>query len=78
MLKEERRFFFPVGFIFAVTSWHAHQNLTAGKCALATSPPKHLFCAESFGGRVLLRITMLAEQYVPFKKLMSAYYLIVV
>jgi hypothetical protein len=25
-LKEERRFFFLVGFIFAVTSWHARQK----------------------------------------------------
>ena len=31
-LKEERRLFFPVGFIFAVTSWHARQNLPAGEC----------------------------------------------
>jgi hypothetical protein len=32
-LKEERRLFFPVGFNFAVPSWHARQHLPAGECA---------------------------------------------
>jgi hypothetical protein len=45
-LKEERRLFFLVGFIFAVTSWHARQNLPASARRvrkLQLSPPKHSF-----------------------------------
>ena len=48
-LKEERRIFFLVEFIFAVTSWHVRQNLPASVCVRwRLSPPKHSFCAESF------------------------------
>jgi len=42
-LKEERRFFFLVGFIFAVTSWHAHQNFARqhpARVQAATMPAK--------------------------------------
>jgi hypothetical protein len=52
---------------------------------LATSLPKHSFCAESFLGGVLLRIMMLAEQYVPLKNIavsrsscVQGYYLLTV
>ena len=69
-LKEERRFFYPVEFIFDVTSWYACQNLPVGECARWRQAPKHLFRAESFIlGGVLLRIMMLAEQYVLLKNI---------
>ena len=65
-----------VGFIFAVPSWHARQNLPTGECACwrrAHRSPKHLFCAESFfgGGLVedhdvggMIMITDLAQTLV--------------
>ena len=67
--KEERRFFFPGGVHFC---WHQLACTSEFACrrvhALATSPPKHLFHAESFfWGGVLLRIMMLAERYVLLK-----------
>jgi hypothetical protein len=69
-LKEERRLFFPVGFIFAVTSWHAHQNLPASKCARWQRARQSIrFVLSLLGGGVLLRIMMLAERYVPLKNI---------
>jgi hypothetical protein len=67
-----KKAFFPGGVQFcchqlACTSEFARRQVRA----LATSPPKHSFRAESFfwGGGVLLRIMMLAEQYVPLKNI---------
>jgi hypothetical protein len=67
-LKEERRLFFLVGFIFAVTSWHAHQNLPASECARWRRARQSICFVLSLLG-VLLRIMMLAEQYVPLKNI---------
>jgi hypothetical protein len=69
-LKEERRLFFPVGFIFAVTSWHARQNLPAGECARWRRARQSIrFVLSLLEGGVLLRIMMLAERYVPLKNI---------
>ena len=62
-LKEERRLFHFCCHQLACTSEFARRLVRA----LATSPPKHSFCAESLFGGVLLRIIMLAERYVPLK-----------
>ena len=64
-LKEERRFFHYCCHQLACTSEFSHRLVRA----LATSPPKHSFRAESFFGGVLLRIIMLAERYVPLKNI---------
>jgi hypothetical protein len=51
-LKEERRLFFPVGFIFAVPSWHARQNLPTGECARwrRAHQSMHFVLSLFFGG----------------------------
>ena len=52
-LKEERRLFFLVWFIFAVTSWHARQNFARqhpARAQAATEP------AEAFVSRVVLSL----------------------
>ena len=68
-----------MGFIFAVTSWHARQKRQNFACqrpahAQAATEPAEAFVSRAAvvlsllggGGRgVLLRIIMLAERYVP-------------
>ena len=49
-LKEERMFFFLVGFIFAVTNWHARQNLPAGKCVRWRQARRSIRFVLVFGG----------------------------
>jgi hypothetical protein len=57
-LKEERRFFFLVGFIFAVISWHARQ-----KCQdFARQRPAHAHAvtepAEAFVSRAAVVLSL--------------------
>jgi hypothetical protein len=69
-LKEKRRLFFPVGFIFAVTSWHARQNSPAGKCMRWRRAHQSIhFMLSLLGGGVLWRIMILAERCVPLKNI---------
>jgi hypothetical protein len=69
--ERRKKAFFPGGVHFcchqlACTSEFARRQVRA----LATSPPKHSFRAESLlGGGVLLRIMMLVEWYVPLKNI---------
>jgi hypothetical protein len=69
-LKEERMLFFLVGFIFAVTSWHARQNLPASECARWRQARQSIcFVLSLFLGGVLLRIMMLVKRYVPLENI---------
>ncbi len=60
-------FFFLVGFIFAVTSWHARQNFARqcperAQAATEQAEASRVVLSLFWGGRgVLLRIIMLAE-----------------
>ena len=62
-----------MGFIFAVTSWHARQNFARPRPARVQAATEQAKASRVMlgllgGGRgVLLRIIMLAERYVPLK-----------